>query len=576
MTLADQGLDETTLANIARAQEYKGRPQTDFLVDYKNVADLVARQTAVDPDRTFLIFYNEESGECEEYSYKRFDSMTNQMAAFLQNVLGVSRGDRVGTIMYNHAQTVLCYFATMKVGACVVPVNCEDDLDKIVFTFDNAEVKTVIARHDFMDKAREVIASCAGAETLIQSGGQAAAGVASGSFGTLEDEAAGQPEAFSPKSEPELMDDALIIYTSGTTGNPKGVVLSQYNLMIDPASIARWQKIGPETRMMNILPIHHVNGIVVTLFTPMVARSSVVVNRRFSASKFWKRAADEGVHIVSLVPTILQFLSEANEDISVYDLSKFRHVVCGAGTLAISVAQRFEERFGFPVLHGYGLSETTCYDCFLPPDLSDDEHRKWMRDYGYPSIGCPIDVNEMAIHDPEGNSLGEEERGEIVVRGHLVMKYYYNRPDANAETFKHGWFRTGDEGFFKIGPDGRQYFFITGRLKELIIRGGVNISPFEVEEVMNNIEGVKVGLAIAFDNDWYSEDVGAYVVLDEGAELSEKQIIDACLKTLPFAKCPKVIKFGAEIPVTSTGKYQRLKLKSLFDEYKEVQFKKPK
>ena len=137
-----------------------------------------------------------------------------------------------------------------------------------------------------------------------------------------------------------------------------------------------------------------------------------------------------------------------------------------------TLAERFEERFGARILHGYGLSETTAYACFLPVDLSDAEHRRWMRGHGYPSIGVPIDVNEMTIHDAEGRERPDGEKGEIVVRGHNVMSGYFQRPEANAETFKHGWFRSGDEGFALRDEHGRRFFFITGRIKELINRGG--------------------------------------------------------------------------------------------------------
>jgi len=566
----DQGIDPQTLKNIQTAQTLNGRPQTDFMVEYANIHDLVSKQTERAPEKAYLIYYNEETGEREEYSYKRFHEITNQVANFMINRLGLKRGDRVGTVMYNHAQSVFVYFAAMKLGACVCPVNADDDLEKIVFTFNNAEAKVVFARHDRMDKAKDALGQCPGVETLIQVGGEAAEGVLH-----LDTEVEKESGEFTPPDMPELLDDALIIYTSGTTGNPKGVVLSQYNLMIDPQSIAKWHKINTGTRMMCILPIHHVNGIVVTLFTPMYAGASVVLNRRFSARNFWKRIADDKVHIVSLVPTVLQFLSEANEDISAYDLDHFRHVICGAGTLSIGVGSRWEDTFGFRIMHGYGLSETTCYDCFLPVDLTDEEHRSYMRDFGYPSIGCPIESNVMDIQDENGNSLGPEKRGEIVIQGHLVMKYYYKRPDANKDTFIHGWFRSGDEGFYKVGTDERQYYFITGRLKELIIRGGINISPFEVEEAMMEVPGVNTALAIAFENDWYGEEVGGYVVLDEGAEVTEQQIIDHCMTKLPYNKCPKVIRFGTEIPVTSTGKFQRIKLKEMFREYEHVQYKDP-
>jgi long-chain acyl-CoA synthetase len=259
-----------------------------------------------------------------------------------------------------------------------------------------------------------------------------------------------------------------------------------------------------------------------------------------------------------------------------HDLRRFRHLVCGAGTLPMSLVRAFEDTFGIPILHGYGLSETTCYSCFLPIDLSEDERRHWLLDYGYPSIGCPIEPNEMAIFDAAGNGqrLGAGERGEICARGHNVMQGYFKRADANAETFKFGWFRSGDEGFFEVDARGRQFFFITGRIKELINRGGVKFSPFDIEEVLLEIPGVKVGLAVAFRNDYYGEEVGAYVVPDAGVTLDPEAILDHCRRRMTFEKSPKVVVFGTEIPVTSTGKYQRLRLQDLFGAWEHIQFRK--
>jgi long-chain acyl-CoA synthetase len=178
----------------------------------------------------------------------------------------------------------------------------------------------------------------------------------------------------------------------------------------------------------------------------------------------------------------------------------------------------------------------------------------------------------MAIHDPQGNELSEDERGEIVIRGHNVMKYYFQNVEANESTFAHGWFRSGDEGFFKYDDQARKFFFITGRIKELIIRGGVNISPFEIDEILMNMPGVQTGIAVGFENDWYGEEVGAYVQAKEGAELTEPQVVEYCRKHLPFTKSPKVVVFGNNIPVTSTGKYQRNRCKDLFAQWKTVQF----
>jgi long-chain acyl-CoA synthetase len=338
---------------------------------------------------------------------------------------------------------------------------------------------------------------------------------------------------------------------------------------------------------MCVLPIHHANGIEVTLITPLFAGASTVLNRAYSSSHFWERIAHENVQIVSVVPTLLQFsldyADEAEkagrtiwgEGVSKENLANFRHLICGAGTLAVSLATAFEEKFGIRVVHGYGLSETTCYSCFLPADLEWDEHRRWMKDYGYPSIGVPIPPNEMAIFDLSGSGqqLGAEERGEICVRGHNVMKHYFNRPEANTETFKFGWFRTGDEGFYQEDSQGRQFFFITGRIKELINRGGVKFSPFDIEEILLELPEVKAGLAVGFENDYYGEEVGAYVVLHEGTSLSEDQVLTHCHERMTFPKSPKVVVFGTQIPVTATGKYQRLKLHDLFSAWKHTQFR---
>jgi long-chain acyl-CoA synthetase len=154
------------------------------------------------------------------------------------------------------------------------------------------------------------------------------------------------------------------------------------------------------------------------------------------------------------------------------------------------------------------------------------------------------------------------------------MKYYYQRPDANAETFKFEWFRSGDEGFYQEDSRGRRFFFITGRIKELINRGGIKFSPFDIEEVLLEIPGVKVGLAIAFQNDYYGEEVGAYVVLQEGAQLEAEAVIAHCRTRMTFEKSPKAVVFGTDIPVTTTGKYQRLRLQDLFAEWEHTQFRK--
>jgi long-chain acyl-CoA synthetase len=440
----------------------------------------------------------------------------------------------------------------------VVPVNVGEDDKRIGYILQNSGAKLAFVRERYAGRIGKILEALPGV-ALVVVGGVPSAGAAS-------------PAAGAPRPPVDIDDEALIVYTSGTTGLPKGVVLSQYNLLIDAKEIAAWHGMRPGDRMMCVLPIHHVNGTIVTLMTPLYCGGSVVLHQRFHSDRFFPSIAAEKVQVVSVVPTLLQFLLHERQDHTACDLSEFRHVICGAGPLTVELAQNFEARFGVPILHGYGLSETTCYSCFLPLDLTAEEHREWLGGHGFPSIGVPIPCNEMAIHDDHGRPLPEGAKGEIVIRGHNVMQCYFGDPEANAKTFAFGWFRSGDEGFWKQSGDGRPFFFITGRIKELIIRGGTNISPFEIDEVLMNMEGVKAGIAVGFENEWYGEEVGAYVQKKAGAELTEAGVIAHCRKFFSYQKCPKVVLFGDDIPVTSTGKYQRNRLKPLFAQWRSTQF----
>ncbi len=576
--------DAVTLQNIRAARTYRDLPPDAYMVPYNSLGDLLDRRAAESAHRIWLIHYDAE-GVREEFSFADFNQRVNQIAGFLSHGLGVRRGDRVATIAYNHADTVLVMFACWKIGAAIAPQNVTEDDDRIGYILRNSEAVALLARPEHLERAARLVGGqdpAARIREIVQMGGEPQAG-----FRHLQQASAQYPTAFTPAETVSLEDDALLVYTSGTTGSPKGVVLTHYNLLVDALGIAEWHGIAAGDRLMCVLPVHHVNGIVVTLITPLLAGASVVLNRAYSSSHFWERLAREQVQIVSVVPTLLQFSLEYaevaqerggsiwGEGISRSDLSAFRHLICGAGTLAVSLATAFEERFGFPVVHGYGLSETTCYSCFLPIDLTPAEHRHWMQDFGYPSIGVPIRPNEMAIFDSSGSGvqLGPGERGEICIRGHNVMRYYYHRPEANAETFRFGWFRSGDEGFFELDEQGRPFFFITGRLKELINRGGVKFSPFDIEEVLLEIPGVKVALAVAFENTYYGEEIGAYVVPAPGASLSEESVLAYCRSRLTFEKSPKVVIFGTEVPVTATGKYQRLQLRDRFAPWKQTQFR---
>jgi len=557
----DHGIPSTGLIAAAR------RPPSPVVAAPRDaVASLLARGAAEHPDRDWLVHVDGAGGR-EVLTYGEAGARVAALAALL-GALGVGRGDRVAVLAHNHPDTVLQYLAAWSLGACVVPLNAGEDAERLAFVLDHSRAKLLFTRAEYLDRVEPLRAGLPRLRDVVLAGDRRRG------YAHVDDAALAPAAA---PAIPDADDEALIVYTSGTTGQPKGVALTHGNLLVDARQIAAWHALGPDDRLMCVLPIHHVNGIVVTLVTPLVSGGAVVLCRRFRTGSFFPLLARERVQVVSVVPTLLAFLLQGADKGAVatggLDLSGFRHLICGAGPLTCELALRFESRFGLRIVHGYGLSETTCYACFLPVDLPPDEHRAWLGDHGFPSIGTPLPANEMAIHDAGGIALPAGVRGEIVIRGATVMAGYHDADEANRQAFAHGWFRSGDEGFRMSGRDGRPYFFITGRLKELIIRGGVNVSPLEVDEVLMSAPGVKAGLAVGFAHDVYGEEVGAYVVPLPGTRPDAGAVLDFCRGALPRHKCPKVVVFGDEMPTTSTGKYRRHQLKPLFEAWRGADFR---
>lgn len=568
-------LSEKTQQNINKAHFVNGVAPDKYIVKYRNIFELLQYRVHLQPEDNFVTFYP-DNAEKTSLTYAQFAEVVYGTANLLREK-GISPGDRIATISHNHINTVIQYFAAWCLGATVVPINVSEEPDRIEYILKSSHTKLAFIKNEYYPKFSEVLKRLA-----IQTVGHSVEpGKRESGISVYEDELKTLSNLFEPDESVNQETESLIVYTSGTTGLPKGVVLTQYNLMVDADGISKWHGITKGTVMMCVLPVHHVNGTVVTIMTPMYAGGSLVLNQKFHTDTFFKRLADERVNIVSVVPTLLQFLchdfeTKPNEVKHLSSLPAFRHIICGAGPLTCELVAKFENMFGLKIVHGYGLSETTCYSCFIPTELSKTDHDKWLLNFGFPSIGIAIEPNEMDIHNESGESLPENARGEIVIRGHNVMKYYDENSEANDKTFEFGWFRSGDEGFFINDENERKYFFITGRLKELIIRGGVNIAPLEIDEVLMSIPEIKSAIAVGFDNDWYGEEVGALVLLKENIAQSDdikRKIISHCREKLPAYKSPKVVVFTDSIPVTSTGKYQRNKVKHLFSEFKTIQHK---
>ncbi|MFN2625226.1 MAG: TIGR03089 family protein [Mycobacteriales bacterium] len=568
---------------------------------WRSFAEFATWRVAQRPAQPFLTYYDDDTGERTELSYATFANWVSKTANFLRDGLGVSRGERVATVLHNHWQTVVIYFACWSAGVSVVPLNVEEPAERKAFVLDNASTVAAFVREESLAEVLELSDDLPKLREVVGLSLRPLAAPLARAYPGVLDFATEVPaygDTFAPDRECSLRDEALVVYTSGTTGNPKGVQLTGDNLLVDADAISAWYSLSADDRTMCVLPIHHVNGTIVTHVTPFYAGGGTVLNRKFKAETFFDRIATERVAIGSVVPTLLEFLMSADPDVMSLDLSRFRGLICGAGPLLVGTAARFTDRFGFPIHHGYGLSETTCYSCFLPTSLDAETRREWLTAHGFPSIGVAVRHNDMTVLRPDGSPAEAGERGELCIRGRNVMTGYLNRPDANTEAFRDGWFHSGDEGFWQPGraptvattkspastggaarDDATPYFFITGRLKELIIRGGVNLSPLEIDDVLRSAPGVAFAMAVPFANRWYGEEVAAYVVPQPGTKVDPDEVRAHCAERLDFKRQPKVVIVGDEVPYTSTGKPKRIELaQRLAGElapYEDIQFRDP-
>jgi long-chain acyl-CoA synthetase len=484
-----------------------------------NLARLVTEAAGRHPDRPALKL------DDAVVTYAQLDDASARVAGLLR-AKGVQPGDRVGIMLPNVPYFGIVYYGILRAGGVVVPMNVLLKGREVTFYLTDPEAKALFAWHGFEEAAREG-AEEAGAHLLT---------VKPGEFEGL----LGGAEPLGELAERDGDDTAVILYTSGTTGTPKGAELTHDNLFQNCEVSVRTLFDGSEKDVfLGALPLFHSFGQTCGLNACVRVAACLTMIPRFEPGKALEIIQRDKVSIFEGVPTMYHAMLN-HPDRDSYDVTCLRLCVSGGAALPVEVMRSFEGAFKASILEGYGLSETSPVASFNHP------HKE--RKPG--SIGTPIEGVEMKVVDAEGKDVPQGEVGEIAIRGHNVMKGYWRRPDATEEVMRDGWFHTGDMAI--TDEDG--YFFIVDRKKDMIIRGGYNVYPREIEEVLYEHPAVSEAAVIGVPDESMGEEVGAAVVLKRDQQASADDIRSFVKERVAAYKYPRRIWFLDELPKTATGK----------------------
>jgi long-chain acyl-CoA synthetase len=504
----------------------------------RSISHLLSNRVTQRLDEPFLF----SEADDRKFTYADFANAVARTATMLsQNE--IKKGDVVSLLMPNSAEYIIGYFACWQLGALAGPVNSLLKEHEIEFVMNNSEAKAILIGSEFRERVEKIKKDVPHLRSII----------------TFDDEAeATRRYAHLRPADHESMpvacvpdDDAIIIYTSGTTGKPKGCLLTHGNVIANARQISQWLNFTENDRLLTIMPLFHMNAVSVTTMSALYAGGSSVVSPRFSGSRFWNIISDYQITSFGSVATMLSILLHTYPDGVPEGLKtdQLRFAMCGSAPVPAEVIRAFEETFNCSVIEGYGLSESTCRSTFNPPDET--------RRPG--SCGLPIG-NEMKVVDDDDNEVSDGELGEIVLRGENILKGYFKNPEATKQAFRRGWFHTGDVGY----RDRDGFFYIVDRKTDMIIRGGENIYPREIDEVLYQHPAVAAAATIGVPDQLYGEEVAAFIVLKDGMEPGEGELIDHCKAELADYKCPKTIRFIKDIPKGPTGKLLKRELVRIY------------
>jgi long-chain acyl-CoA synthetase len=460
---------------------------------------------------------------------------------------GIQPGDKVAMMIPNTPHFPIIYYGILHAGAVVVPVNVLYQHSEIEHYLKDSESVAFFAFKTFEGEAVKAFQAAPSCKHFIVTGPMTYLDTPEVGENFMHLMAAADTEFDTVQTMPD--DTAVLLYTSGTTGAPKGAELTQFNMFFNAFYAAREiTQAKPGQVALATLPLFHSFGQSCVMNASVLAGATLTLLPRFETTKAMELIARDKVNLIALVPTMYSFILNA-PDWQDYDFSSLTMAVSGGAALPGDVHQRFQERYGVTILEGYGLSETSPVASFT---LVGEEVRVG-------SIGKPIWGVDMRVMRDDGGFAGPGEVGEIVLRGHNLMKGYYKRPEATSEAIVNGWFRTGDVA--RTDEDG--YFYIVDRKKDLIIRGGMNIYPREIEEVLYTHPKVLEAAVVGIPDELRGEEVKVYVAPRDGVDLRAEEIIEFLKERMAKYKWPRDVEVLSELPKGPTGKILKRELKAL-------------
>ena len=477
--------------------------------------------------------------------YAEVNGAANKVANGLVG-LGVKRGDKVALMLPNTPHFVICYYAILKLGATVVPMNVLFKRHEVEYHLDDSDSVALIVWEGFLGEAAEGFAQAKNCRNLIVA--QASGSTAQLPEGALPLNALMADTSPVFDTVPTMPDDtAVILYTSGTTGRPKGAELSHFNMFFNAyIGAEKVLRTSSDEIGLAVLPLFHSFGQTCVMNALLFAGGTITLLPRFEPQKALEVLQRDKVSYFAGVPTMYFYLLNfpgANN----YDLSSLRRCVSGGSAMPVEVMHAFNKKYNVTILEGYGLSETSPVASFNQLDYEPKPG----------SIGTPIWGVEMRCVDSESREVPNGELGEIAIRGHNVMKGYYKRADATAESIRNGWFYTGDVAY----KDDDGFFFIKDRVKDMIIRGGFNVYPREIEEVLYGHPAVAEAAVIGIPDTALGEEIKAVISLKPGQSAAEQEIINYCKERLAAYKYPRSVEVLDTLPKTATGKILKRELK---------------